>query len=67
MDAHHQSIMSEREGFFQGIHVRLGHMLIESSLTTLERGEFDSECKGLEEEQPGWHIEVIGALNIRLN
>nr|KUM47577.1 hypothetical protein ABT39_MTgene5763 [Picea glauca] len=67
MDAHHQSILSEREGCFQGIHVRPAHMLIDSALTTLERGEFDSECKGLEEEQPGWHIEVIGALNIRLN
>jgi hypothetical protein len=67
MDAHHQSILSEREGCFQGIHVRLAHMLIESSLTTLERREFDSECKGLKEEQPRWYIEVIGALNIRLN
>jgi hypothetical protein len=42
-------------------------MLIDSALTTLERGEFDSECKGLEEEQRGWNIEVIGALNIHLN
>jgi hypothetical protein len=67
MDAHHQSILFEREGFFQGIHVRLAHMSIESALTTLKRGEFDSECNRLKEEQPRWYIEVIGALNIHLN